>query len=94
VTKEESAGAAVPETGAKLPVETRASQKVLEKGTRAEVPHPQLKLERTHLEDTVRCWVTREKGQADFFQNHQESAIPANQQLLGTASLGTIGGDS
>lgn len=43
MTKEELAEAAVPEIGTKLPVEIRVSQKVLEKGIRGEMPHPQLK---------------------------------------------------
>lgn len=90
MSKEGFAGAAAPEVRTKFLGDIKVSQVAW----RRQPEKCLLTFERTPLEDAVRCWFTREKGQANFFQkkSHREQAAPANrQQLLRTAFLGTIG---
>lgn len=90
MSKEGFAGAAAPEVRTKFLGDIKVSQVAW----RRQPEKCLLTFERTPLEDAVRCWFTREKEQANFFQkkSHREQAAPANrQQLLRTAFLGTIG---
>lgn len=85
MTKEESAGAAVLEIGTKLLVEIRVSQKVLEKGTRGEAPHAQLKSLRGLT------WRTQEGAESPERRDRQISSKTTKnqppQQTSKTAAL-------